>query len=82
MTEIRGRVSGLSSAETSLADVELRGKDERLPPLEIAGKVNPLKQDLFADVRARFTEMDLSPTSPYSGKYVAIPSKRESCPST
>ena len=70
MTEIGGRVSGLSSAETSLADVELRGKMNDSAPLEITGKVNPLKQDLFVDVRARFTGMDLSPTSPYSGKYV------------
>ena len=70
MTEIGGRVSGLSSAETSLADVELRGKMNGSSPLEITGKVNPLKQDLFVDVRARFTGMDLSPTSPYSGKYV------------
>ena len=70
MTEIGGRVSGLSSAETSLADVELRGKMNNSAPLEITGKVNPLKQDLFVDLRARFTGMDLSPTSPYSGKYV------------
>ena len=70
MSEIGGRVSGLSSAETSLADVELRGKMNNSAPLEITGKVNPLKQDLFVDLRARFTGMDLSPTSPYSGKYV------------
>jgi hypothetical protein len=63
-------VSGLSSTETSVADVELRAKMNNSAPLEITGKVNPLKQDLFADVRARFTGMDLSPTSPYSGKYV------------
>lgn len=70
MTEMGGRVSGLSSAETSLAAVELRGKMNNSAPLEITGKVNPLKQDLFVDLRARFTGMDLSPTSPYSGKYV------------
>ena len=70
MTEIGGRVSGLSAAETSLADLELRGKMNNSAPLEITGKVNPLKHDLYADVRARFTGMDLSPTSPYSGKYV------------
>ena len=69
MTEIGGRVSGLSSVETSLADLELRGKMNNSAPLEITGKVNPLKNDLYADVRARFTGMDLSPTSPYSGKY-------------
>ncbi len=70
MTEIGGRVTGLSSQETSLADVELRGKMNDSSPLEITGKINPLGRDLFADLRARFTGMDLSPTSPYSGKYV------------
>jgi uncharacterized protein involved in outer membrane biogenesis len=70
LSEIGGRVSGLSSAETSLADVELRGKMNGAAPLEIIGKVNPLKRDLFVDLRARFTGMDLSPASPYSGKYV------------
>lgn len=70
MTEIGGRVSGLSSLESSVADVELRGRINNSTPLDITGKVNPLKQDLFADIRARFTGMDLSPTSPYSGKYV------------
>jgi len=70
MTEIGGRVSGLSSAETALANLELRGKMNNSAPLEITGKVNPLKEDLFVDVRTRFTGMDLSPTSPYSEKYV------------
>jgi outer membrane protein OmpA-like peptidoglycan-associated protein len=70
LTEIGGRVSGLSSEETSLADLELRGKMNNSAPLEITGKINPLKQDLFVDLRARFTGMDLGPTSPYAGKYV------------
>jgi hypothetical protein len=70
LTEIGGRVSGLSSEETTLADLELRGKMNNSAPLEITGKINPLTRDLFVDVRARFTGMDLSPTSPYSGKYV------------
>jgi hypothetical protein len=69
LVEIGGRVTGLSSAETTLADVELRGKLNNAAPLEIIGKVNPLKQDLYVDLRARFTGMDLSPTSPYAGKY-------------
>jgi uncharacterized protein involved in outer membrane biogenesis len=70
MMEIGGRISGLSSEETSRAEVELRGKLNNSSPLEVTGRINPLKQDLFVDLRARFTGMDLSPTSPYSGKYV------------
>jgi hypothetical protein len=69
MMEIGGRVSDLSSEEASRAEVELRGKLNNSAPLEIAGTINPLTQDLFADLRVRFTGMDLSPTSPYAGKY-------------
>ena len=70
LDNIGGRVSGLSSAENSRADLELRGRFNNSAPLEITGKVNPLGKDLYADIRARFTGMDLSPTSPYAGKYV------------
>ncbi|MBZ0170277.1 MAG: DUF748 domain-containing protein [Kofleriaceae bacterium] len=70
LAEIGGRVSGLSSREATLADVDLRGKVNQFAPLEIVGKINPLREDLFVDLKARFTDMDLSPMTPYSGKYV------------
>lgn len=70
LTEIGGRVSGLSSDEATLADVELRGKVNQFAPLEIVGKINPLREDLFVDLKARFSDMDLSPMTPYSGKYI------------
>jgi hypothetical protein len=70
LTEIGGRISGLSSEETSMADVELRGKIDDYAPLEITGKINPLKEDLYVDIKARFKDMELSPTTPYAGKYV------------
>jgi hypothetical protein len=70
LTEIGGRISGLSSEETTLADVDLRGKLNDYAPLEITGKINPLKEDLYVDIRVRFTDMDLSPLTPYSGKFV------------
>jgi uncharacterized protein involved in outer membrane biogenesis len=70
LAEIGGRVSGLSSGETTLADVELRGKVNQFAPLEIIGKLNPLRDDLFVDLTARFSDMDLSTMTPYSGKYI------------
>ena len=69
LSEIGGRVLGLSSEETSLADLELRTKLNDYAPLEITGKINPLKQDLYVDLKVRFKDMDLSPMTPYSGKY-------------
>ena len=70
LSEIGGRISGLSSEETTIADVELRGKLNDYAPLEITGKINPLREDLYVDLKARFKDIDLSPTTPYSGKYV------------
>ena len=69
LVEIGGRVSGLSSEESRLADIDLRGKLENSAPLEIVGKINPLAKDLFLDLKVDFRDMDLSPLSPYSGRY-------------
>jgi uncharacterized protein involved in outer membrane biogenesis len=70
LTEIGGRISGLSSEETTLADIDLRGKLDDYAPLEITGKINPLKEDLYVDLKVRFKDMELSSTTPYAGKYV------------
>jgi uncharacterized protein involved in outer membrane biogenesis len=70
LAEMGGRVSGLSSEETTMADVELRGKLNDYAPLEIVGKINPLKEDLYVDLKVRFKDIDLSPMTPYSEKYV------------
>jgi hypothetical protein len=70
MSDVGGRVSGLSSEETTMADVELRGKfGKQSSPVEITGKINPLKKDLFLDMKVSFKDIELSPVSPYSGKY-------------
>jgi len=68
--EIGGRISGLSSEENTTAEVELRAKLNDYAPLEITGKINPLREDLYVDLKVRFKDMDLSPMTPYSGKYV------------
>lgn len=70
MLEIGGRVTGLSSEETKMADVEVRGKLENHAPLEITGRINPLRDDLFVDLKISFKDMDLSPLTPYSSRYL------------
>lgn len=69
LLEVGGRISGLSSEETRMADVDLRGTLENSAPLEITGKIHPLRDDLFVDLKVDFTDMDLSPLTPYSGRY-------------
>jgi len=69
LLEIGGRVSGLSSDENTMGEIELRGMYDRYAPLEITGKVNPLRNDLYVELRADFKDMDLTSVSPYSGRY-------------
>jgi len=38
--------------------------------VEIKGKINPLSKDLFLDIVADAKDIELSPMSPYAGKYV------------
>lgn len=70
LLEIGGRVSGLSSEEDKLADVDLKGKLDNYAPLEMTGKINPLKEDLYVDLKVDVKDMDLSPVTPYSGKHI------------
>ncbi|MCX5857812.1 MAG: DUF748 domain-containing protein, partial [Deltaproteobacteria bacterium] len=70
LSQIGGRISGLSSIEEKPAEVELRGKYNNSMPAEITGKINPLRKDLLVDLKASFRDMDLSTASPYSGKFI------------
>jgi len=70
MVEIGGRVSGLTSRPGETADMDLRGKLGSDAPLEISGKVNPLSSDLFLDATVAFKDIDLSPMTPYAGKFL------------
>jgi hypothetical protein len=67
--EIGGRIGRISSREETQGDVDLRGKLDGYAPLEITGRINPLSRDLFVDLKASFKDMDLSPVTPYSGRY-------------
>ncbi|MDY7032172.1 MAG: DUF748 domain-containing protein [Thermodesulfobacteriota bacterium] len=70
LQDIQGYITGLTSEETKKADVFFKGKIDNQSPLEITGTINPLKEELFADVNAAFKDIELSPLTPYSGKYV------------
>lgn len=70
LTQIGGRVSSLSMKKDTASDVEVRGKYNDFVPLEIVGKVNPWKEHFYVDLTASFKNFELSPLSPYSGKYV------------
>lgn len=69
LVQVGGRISGLSSEQNKQADVDLRGRLDNSAPLEITGKINPFSKDLYADLTVDFKDIDLSPVTPYAGKY-------------
>jgi len=70
LREVGGRISGLTSRETMMADVSLKGKLNGYAPLNIIGKMNPLREDPFVDLDIKFRNVDLTPMAPYAGKYM------------
>ncbi|OPY92746.1 MAG: hypothetical protein A4E73_00816 [Syntrophaceae bacterium PtaU1.Bin231] len=73
MLQIGGSVTGLSSEEISRAAIDLKGNLGHGSPVEITGRINPLARDLYADVKLGFKNIELSPVTPYSSRYVGHP---------
>jgi uncharacterized protein DUF748 len=69
LMDLGGSVTGLSTEEGTVAQLDLSGSLASHSPLRIAGRVNPLAATAFADVTASFRDIDLPPFTPYSGKY-------------
>jgi hypothetical protein len=69
ISEMAGKVSGLSAEQNTAAAVDLRAKLDDYAPLEITGKINPLRNDLYVDLKVRLKDLDLSPATPYAGTY-------------
>jgi uncharacterized protein involved in outer membrane biogenesis len=71
--DLTGTIKGLSSKQLAKADVDLSGKVDKVAPLKIAGKINPLTEDAFTDLAVKFDNVDLTVATPYSGKYAGYP---------
>ena len=64
------RVTGLTSENFKAADLKAEGKIDEYAPIKIEGVLNPLKKDLFLDITYSLSNMELSPLSPYTGKFI------------
>ena len=73
MLNMTGSVTGLSSQNMSRADVALKGNLGYGSPIDISGKINPLAKDLFADIKISFKDIELSPATPYTNKFLGYP---------
>lgn len=70
MRELGGSIRGLSSDINTRANVDLRGKLRNQSPLVIEGALNPLAEEMFLDLKLNFSDIEMSPMSPYSGTYL------------
>lgn len=72
LSDIEGRISGVSLDPASRAEVQLRAGIEGVPVL-VGGTVNPFIHPVFADMRFTMSGLDLVPLSPYAVQYIAYP---------
>lgn len=67
---LNGTIKGLSSDPSARADVFVEGKVDKYAPVKIAGQINPLSPNAYADLALSFKNMELSTLTPYSGRFV------------
>ena len=65
-----GSVTGLSTQAFEGAKLSLKGAVNEHAPVDISGRINPLLADMLLDVQFELQNMELSPFSAYSGKYI------------
>jgi uncharacterized protein involved in outer membrane biogenesis len=68
LTGVQGAISELKPEAPG--DLDLQARLDNAAPVEIKGKINPLSKELFLDIVADAKEIELSPMSPYSVRYV------------
>ena len=69
LRSVNGTVSGLSSEQLQHAVVDLTAKVDGAGPVAITGTINPLNGAQTNDLKISVTDVDLTPTSPYAGKF-------------
>jgi len=68
LTDITGQISSLSPKNPG--ELRINGVVDKSAPFKITGELDPFGGDLFLDISAKITGIDLPIFSPYSGKYV------------
>ncbi len=67
--DMNGSISGISSEQLQHAIVDLHAKADGVGPIAITGKINPLNSTQTNDITISVKDMDLTPASPYAGKF-------------
>lgn len=73
LTGMKGSVSKVSSGDPTPADLVLDGRIDDDAPVNISGKINPLGEQLFLDIAAKASGVELTRLTPYAAKYAGYP---------
>jgi hypothetical protein len=66
---IDGSIAGISTKELQHADLNLAAKVDGVGPVSITGTLNPFSGTETNTVKISFKDVDLTPVSPYVGKF-------------
>lgn len=66
---LNGYIKGLSSMSSAPADVDISGSVEEYGKVAVKGQINPLADQLYADMNVNFDKVELTTLTPYSGRY-------------
>ena len=70
LQELNGVITGITSEELKQAELHFTAKAARTGPIEISGRINPLNRNAPTQLTMIFHDVDLTPASPYSGKFL------------
>lgn len=76
LSELNGQLGAFRSGTREMASLELRGRAAGTALLDISGQLNPTAEPLALDIRAKATDLELAPLSPYAGKYAGYAIER------
>ena len=76
LTELNGNLGAFRSGTREMATLELHGRAAGTALLEIIGQINPTAAPLALDIKAKATDLELAPLSPYAGKYAGYAIER------
>ena len=68
LTNMEGSIGELTPEKAG--EINLTGRIDGTGTLKIEGAINPLMRNLFLDLRADASDIDLPRLTPYSGKYI------------
>ncbi len=71
--DLDGTVKGITAQAGSPAKVDIDIILDKYAPMTVTGLIDPLAEELFADIKVSFKDFELSSVAPYSLKFIGHP---------